>query len=394
MLTLFKFVSFIILILAMMLSAHYLLYLSIIRFFEVTAPGAKTALLWILIFLSLSFFPSALLLRLHANILSRAFYIVSCTWLGLLVYLLMALGVIWLIYGLGRWTGYIPNMKLICIALFSLVVAVSGYGVWKAFHPVVKEIEVNIENLPDHWKNRIIVHLSDLHLGTIHRKGFMNRVAERVNRLEPDLILITGDLFDGMGGDLPSFIEPLHNLKASKGVYFITGNHEVYLELDEPLSVIKRAGIKILDNDLVDVEGLQIVGVSFPEFDKGIDVSTLFGLAGTYDPGKPGVLLYHTPSNIVQGSGDVGSRHYGTYWNPDTSMALAKEMGIDLQLSGHTHKGQLFPFGIITKIVYNGYDYGLHKESPFHLYVSSGVGTWGPPMRIGSPPEIVVIRLM
>ena len=221
----------------------------------------------------------------------------------------------------------------------------------------------------------------------------MMRVAERVNELGPDLILITGDLFDGMGGDLPSFIAPLNSLKASKGVFFATGNHEVYLELNEPLSIIRQAGIRILDNAVVDVEGLQIVGVSFPEFDKGFDAGPLFGPAGDYDPGKPSIMLYHTPTNIVQGSGDVGKRHYGTYWNPDTSMALAKKMGIDLQLSGHTHKGQLFPFGIVTKLVYDGYDYGLHRDNPFHLYVSSGVGSWGPPMRIGSPSEIVVIRL-
>lgn len=393
MLTLFKFVSFIILILTVMLGTHYLLYLSVVRFFELTAPGVKMALLWTLIFLSLSFLPSALLLRLHANVFTSAFYIISSTWLGLFIYLLMALGVIWLIFGLGKWTGYIPNMQFVCICAFSLVVAVSGYGVWRAFHPLVKEIEVKIKDLPVHWKNKTIVHLSDIHLGTIHRKRFMTRVAERVNSLEPDLILITGDLFDGMGGDFPSFITPLKSLKASKGVFFTTGNHEVYLGLNEPLSVIKRAGIKILDNELVDVEGLQIVGMSFPEFGKGADVGPLFGPAGSYDPEKPSILLYHTPTNILQGSGEAVSRHYGTYWNPDTSMALAKEIGIDLQLSGHTHKGQFFPFGIVTEIVYHGYDYGLHRESPFHLYITSGVGTWGPPMRIGSPSEIVVISL-
>ena len=284
-------------------------------------------------------------------------------------------------------------MHVICIGALSLVVAVSGYGVWRAFHPVIKEIEVEIKDLPVHWKGKTIVHLSDIHLGTINRKSFMMNIARRVNGLEPDLILITGDLFDGMGGDFPSFITPLKSLEASKGVFFITGNHEVYLKLIEPLSVIKRAGIKILDNELVDVEGLQIVGVSFPEFDKGIDVGPLFGPAGSYDPLKPSILLYHTPTNILQGSGDAASRRYSAYWSPDTSMALAKDKGIDLQLSGHTHKGQLFPFGIVTKIVYHGYDYDLHKENAFHLYTTSGVGTWGPPMRIGSPSEIVVISL-
>jgi hypothetical protein len=313
--------------------------------------------------------------------------------MGLLLYLIMAVALVWAVFGTGKLLGSIPDMRVITIVFFALAAAVSVYGIWRSRNPELKQIEVKIQSLPDHWRNKIVVQLSDLHLGAINGTGFMKRVAEKVNSVGPEAIFITGDLFDGMGGDLPSFIEFLNSLKASKGVFFVTGNHEGYLGFDGPLSIIKNTTIRVLDNEVVDLEGLQIVGVSFPEHYRENRVCSLLAQPGSFDSEKPSILLYHTPTNIADSNTDRGSQQARTYWFPDTSMALAKEAGIDLQLSGHTHKGQLFPFGLLTKAIYNQYDSGLHRDGRFHLYVSSGVGTWGPPMRVGSLPEIVVIKL-
>jgi hypothetical protein len=113
------------------------------------------------------------------------------------------------------------------------------------------------------------------------------------------------------------------------------------------------------------------------------------------DPAASGrralILLFHTPTDIR--TDFALDRRTATYFRPDTSFALARELGVSLQLSGHTHHGQLFPFGLITNWIYNGYDYGRHREGGFTLYTSSGVGTWGPPMRTGASPEIVAITL-
>jgi predicted MPP superfamily phosphohydrolase len=103
--------------------------------------------------------------------------------------------------------------------------------------------------------------------------------------------------------------------------------------------------------------------------------------------------MYHTPTDIGEQYADMGSQQARTYWFPDTNMNLAKEAGIDLQLSGHTHRGQLFPFGFLSRAIYKGYDHGLHSDGRFHLYVSSGVGTWGPPMRLEGVSEIVILKL-
>ena len=388
------FIAFIITFLGVLMGAHFLLYISIIRFFSITNGSARVYLLSILLFLSVSFILSAFLVRLHTNSLTSGFYVFSSVWLGLLVHLIMALAIIWPAYGLFKISGYVLDTRMISIVCFILAAAVSLYGIWNAFHPRLKHIVVKIQKLPQTWENKTIVQLSDLHLGNIHRKAFMQDVVNRVNGLHPDLILITGDLFDGMGGALASFIEPLNTLEASKGVFFVTGNHEEYLGRRRPLSIVKKTHINILDNRVVELDGLQIVGISFPKPGSLAAVKSIFGPEGDYNPDKPSILMYHTPTNIHSSDNDLGSQHNSIYWSPDTSMRLAKEYGIDLQLSGHTHKGQLFPFGWVTKIIYKGYDYGLHKEGAFTLNTTSGVGTWGPPMRTGSPGEIVVIKLL
>jgi predicted MPP superfamily phosphohydrolase len=305
----------------------------------------------------------------------------------------MATGLIWFIFGAKKLIGHSANIRTISFLFYGLAALVSFYGIWNAFHPHLKNIEVEIENLPPVWKNKIVVQLSDVHLGIIHGTTFLNRVVSLVNAIKPHMILITGDLFDGMAGDLTRFIEPLNNLQASKGVFFVTGNHEGYLGLKKPLSILRDTHISVLDMEVVDVDGLQIVGISFPEFEKDDNVKSVFESGGNYNPKKPSILLYHTPTNITRSNKSRGSQQFNTYWFPDVDMAFVKQKGIDLQLSGHTHRGQIFPFGYLTKKIFKGYDYGLHKYGRFNLYTTSGVGTWGPPMRIGSSSEIPVIKL-
>jgi predicted MPP superfamily phosphohydrolase len=393
MMSILKFAGFIAVFLILLFGSHYLLYSSVIRFFEISIPGARRAILGIMVFLAMSFFLSAFLLRFHVNIFSSLLYFISSLWLGLFLHLLMALVLIWLVFGVGKLVGSVPDMRMVAAGFFLVATAISSYGLWRAHNPVLKQIEVKIDGLPEYWLNKTIVHLSDLHLGTINGTGFMKRVANKVNSVDPDLILMTGDLFDGMGGDLFSFVDPLKSLKASSGVFFVTGNHEGYLGLEEPLSVLRATDIRVLDNEIVELEGLQIVGISFPEHDRDNGTRNLLTRSGSFDAGKPSILMYHTPTNIAESNTDRGSQQTKTYWYPDTTMSLAKEVGIDLQLSGHTHQGQLIPFGWLARAIYRGYDYGLHKDGRFQIYVTSGVGTWGPPMRTGGSSEIVAIKL-
>jgi predicted MPP superfamily phosphohydrolase len=343
--TILKFAAFVSAILILFFGTHYLLYTTFVRFFVISDPGTRKTILWVLLFLALSFFLAAFLLHFHLiNLFTEILYLVAAVWLGLFLYLLMAVILIWLVLGIGKLIGLVPDMRMVAFGFFLLAAAVSAYGLWHAQNLRVKQIEVKIEGLPEPWRNKKIVQLSDVHLGTIHGVGFMRRVVDKVNHENPDLILITGDLFDGMAGRLSSFIEPLNALKASKGVFFVTGNHEGYLGLKEPLAVLGKTHIRALDNEIIELDGLQIVGIRYPEHDHENNTRGLLMQSGFYDPGKPSILMYHTPTNIGETYQDRSSQQSRTYWYPDTSMALAKEVGIDLQLSGHSHKGQLFPF--------------------------------------------------
>ena len=388
-----RFVVFIATFLVVLLGGHYLVYLTITRFFPISDHGIRRTILWAMAFLAIVIFPSAVLVRVHTNIFTGFLYQVTSVWTGLFIYLFMAAILTWLIFAAGYLFRFSPNMRIVSIGLVLLVVVVTAVGVWRAKHPKIKRIDVKMDTLPAHWRDKTVVHLSDVHLGVINGTGFLRRVVEQVNSLEPDLILITGDLFDGMAGELSPFPDLLNSLKASKGVFFVTGNHEGYLQLDGPLLALEKTDIRVLDNEIVDREGLQIVGISYPEYPRRNDVRHLLEESGGFDSSRPSILLYHTPTNVEEENKDRAEQQNRAYWSPDTTMTLAKEAGIDLQLSGHTHKGQFFPFGFLTKRIYNGYDYGLHKDGRFHIYITSGAGTWGPPMRIGSSSEIVAIRL-
>jgi len=388
-----KFIIFLSLVLAIFLGVHYLLYYSVLRFFTITSVNLRTGLLAVLLYLSVSFFITALLLHVHVNIITSALHFVSAFWLGLMIYLLMALAAIWLVFGVSKLAGYVPDMRLVSLLFFALAVGVSVYGLWNACHPRLKNIEVEMRGLPPDWKGKTVVHLSDVHLGSIHKAGFLKRVVGQVNSLNPELMLITGDLFDGMGGDLQSFVEPLNSLKAAKGIFFCLGNHEGYLGLKKPLAILKQTRIQVLNDEVAEVDGLQIVGIGFPEFNKTQDVEAVFTAEKGFDPERPNILLYHTPTNIRHENEDRGGQQYSTYWGPDVDLSFVKARGVDLQLSGHTHGGQMFPFNYLTRLIYKGYHYGLHRDGPLYLYTTSGVGTWGPPLRVGGYSEIVVITL-
>ena len=171
------------------LGLHYCLYASLAKFCTLSSPAARKTLLGILAFLALSFLPSVLLVRYHWNFLTRLYYQVACLWLGLFLYLLVALILLWASSGAARLFGKMPDMKTLTIVLILAAVSVSAYGFWKARNPVLTGIKVKIEGLPEQWRHKTIVQLSDVHLGAFQGTGFFSKVVERVNNLHPELIL-------------------------------------------------------------------------------------------------------------------------------------------------------------------------------------------------------------
>lgn len=369
---------------------HWALYRFVLRWLGVFHPALKTGLLAFFMFLAVSFMAAFLLLRWSQNPGTILFYRSAAVWFALALNLILAVGATWILFALFRALGSAPAcFRPLATACVLLALIGSAYGFWNAFHPIVKRIEIPLENLPDAWRGRTIVQLSDVHLGHFHGLAAMERLAERVNALRPDLVLITGDLFDGMTDGLPDFEAPLKRLQARCGVYFVTGNHENYAGLRRCLDIVDRAGIRVLMNEVVEVDGLYLMGIAYPGIRNRREIRGLERIPSSASGRPPCLLLFHTPTDVRLD--DTRDRRTATYFRPDTSFALSRELGVALQLSGHSHRGQIFPFGLLTRWIYDGHDYGLHRMDGFALYTSSGVGTWGPPMRTGTAPEIVAI---
>jgi len=389
-----KVVLFLAVILAVTVGAHLLLYKAVVSLFAINRPGLRAALFVILFLLSLSFMASFFLLRWQENSITINFYMFAASWTALFLNLLLAVLLGWIICAAVWLAGSYPNTRVIAAGCLALAVLITGYGVWNAFHPVVKKLEIEFENLPDSWKNKTIVQLSDIHLGHFYGRAHLKRLVRKVNALDPELIFITGDLFDGMAGDISGFTDGLRRFTARRGVFFITGNHEHYIGLDRALRVLGQTHINVLHNEAIKIDGLQIIGISYPGIQGVGQIQGLEKTGPTDDDRRPRIMLFHTPTNISPRKGDGLDRHFSTYWVPDTNFAAAQKLGADLQLSGHTHAGQIFPFGYLTKLLYKGFDHGIQRLDGFTIHTSSGVGTWGPPMRTGNRPEIVAINLI
>lgn len=388
-----KVILFLAVILAITTGAHLLLYKAIVNFWEITSPWVKSILLVVLLLLALSFMASFFLLRIQENQFTIGFYIFSATWTGLFLNLLLAAGACWLLISLLRIIGQNPNTRWIAAVGLILAMLYTAYGIWNALHPRVKDVTVTLKGLPPEWQNKTMVQLSDIHLGYVHGQRFLDNIITKVNAIQPEIIFITGDLFDGMDASFFDLIKPLDQLSAPQGVFFVTGNHETYVGLKRALDVLSQTRIRVLNNEVINVDGLEIIGIGYPGIHKKNDIRGLEKLEQPSSNHTPRILLFHTPTSIRLKDEDEFGQHFSTYWIPDTSFTLPQELGVDLQLSGHSHAGQIVPFSLLTKLIYKGYDYGLRREGDFSIYTTSGVGTWGPPMRTGNSPEIVVIKL-
>jgi len=376
----FRLIPLLLLAALIFFGAHYFLYYSVIRFFGIVGHALRGTILTVIFLLPISFFIFSALSHLKQNSLLNFFYIFSASWLGLALCFLLGACLIWILFWLAGLTNIDFNLPLVSTVVFSFSGLLFIFGVWNAFHPQIKNIEIKIKNLPVVWQNKTIVQLSDVHLGHVHGVKFLQDIVAKTNTQNPDLVLITGDLFDGMDGDLSVFIDALKSIKSKEGTFFVIGNHETFLGIDRAYLVLMESGIKVLDNEFVDLNGLQLVGLSYqgshgaPSVTGKIrDISEIFSSLKEkgFDQARPSILMHHAPTNIVQ----------------------AKANGVDLQLSGHTHVGQTIPLGMFTRMIYGRYYYGLSVENEFSIYTSSGAGTWGPPMRIGNTPEIVSIKI-
>jgi uncharacterized protein len=366
---LFFFIQFFLVALSILFLSHYFVYFSIVHFFSV-ASGMRKALAVALFLLPASFIGSMILGNRFENTFSAAFYFCSSLWLGVGLTLMVFCAFAWAARGATLLFTHSPSPALFGGAAIVLACLTSGYGIWNAYHPRTQEVIVKLPNLSPEWRGKKAVQLSDLHLGRILGTAFLENLVKMTNAEKPSAVFITGDLFDGRDGRLDELVAPLKGLQAPMGTYFVTGNHETYLGTDRAYAALEKTPVKILRDEMVVVEGLQIIGIGFPERGDSKDLGKIIRTIPGFDSHKPSVLLYHNPVQTER----------------------VKAAGIGLQLAGHTHHGQIFPLQIVPRLIFGKYYHGLHVEEGYSIYTSSGAGTWGPTMRTGNHPEIAVLR--
>jgi len=241
----------------------------------------------------------------------------------------------------------------------------------------LRRVSVPIENLPPELSGLKIVQITDLHVGPTIRKRFVEKVVRLTEKAAPDLIVVTGDLADGKVGDLADQVAPLSGLRAPLGQYYVPGNHEYYWEGPRWIEKASELGLAPLLNEHAIVrkagKAFAIAGVPDPTAEHfghpGPDLERAFeGIPGD---AYPKIFLCHQPKYA----------------------AAAEKQGATLQISGHTHGGQFFPWTLVASWVHR-FNYGLHRLSSMWIYVSRGTGYWGPPVRVGSPAELTLLELV
>jgi predicted MPP superfamily phosphohydrolase len=253
----------------------------------------------------------------------------------------------------------------------AVAVGTVGYGTYGVLRgPRVKRVTVPLAKLPRSAHGFRIAVVSDIHLGPVLGRGFAQRVVDTINSTQPDLIAVVGDLVDGSVKNLGPAAAPLARLRARHGSYFVTGNHEYFSGAEQWIREVRELGIHPLENARTELAGFDLAGVNDlqgesegqgPDFGKAL---------GDRDTTRACVLLAHQPVQIHD-----AVRH-----------------GVDLQLSGHTHGGQLWPGNLIAAAA-NPTVAGLERYGDTQLYVSRGAGAWGPPTRVGAPSDITVVEL-
>jgi predicted MPP superfamily phosphohydrolase len=340
-------------------------------------------MLYTLIFIVLAalFIAGKILERSHSSVLSDILNIAGGFWLAFMVYAFIFLLLSDILFLIARLTGFTGKQDATVfhkwsyiLTVIAAILLISG-GFINALFPVVKKYDIKINKEAGELKNLRIAAVSDIHLGSVIRKRSMRILSAMTANLNPDIVILLGDIVDGEIGPVlrDDLLKYFNCPKCRYGLISITGNHEYIGGASRTIPYIESKGIRILrDETIVLPGGVQIIGridrdsrmfygkerIQLDELMRGIDIT------------KPVILLDHQPFNL-----DETEKH-----------------NIDLQLSGHTHNGQMWPLNYITKMIYE-VSYGYKKKGASHIIVSSGFGVWGPRIRSGSRPEVMLVNL-
>lgn len=355
-----------------LLSAHWFLFFTWIAFSGDPGPVAGEVLRGSLLVFGFSFVAASLFGFYFSNWMVRAIYRAAAVWMGFLNFFFWAACLCWLTWAVLRLShaDVKAESHRAAIAWFFMIVAIVAAvgGMVNARWVRVRRVTIRLANLPPSWRGRRAMMVSDLHLGHVNGAGFSQRIANFAAGLKPDILFISGDFFDGTKTDPERMAAPFKQVSLPFGMYFATGNHDEFGETPQFLAALSGAGIRVVANEKVIVDGLQILGVNYHDSTYPMRMRAILDGMGI-DRGVTSILLNHVPNRLP----------------------IVEEAGVSLQLSGHTHGGQFFPFNWLTRRVFGKFTYGLNSFGALQVYTSYGAGTWGPPMRVGTRAEVVLL---
>jgi predicted MPP superfamily phosphohydrolase len=362
---------------------HHYLWARLVRDPEWPALWQRVGT-WSLVGLALTMLLAMPLQRVLPRPLMTALAMVAFGWMGLSFVLVIGTLGAEVVRGAYHLLGgaHDPERRRVFARGLAAVVGGGGglagaYGVRTALAAwTVRTVRVAIEGLPASLDGFTIVQLTDVHVGPTIGRGFIEAMVRTVNDLRPDAVAITGDLVDGSVADLGHHVAPIAGLRAKHGVYFVTGNHEYYSGVDAWLDELRRLGVRVLANERVTLG----------------DAGGMFDLAGVHDYGARRFPGPHQPDLAKALAGRDTTRPVVLLAHQPKHAREAVAQGVDLMLSGHTHGGQIWPWSTLVALDQK-YVKGLHRDGATQVYVSEGTGYWGPPMRLGSEPEITRVVL-
>jgi len=361
--------TYVLVIFLILFLVHYFIYYCFVVIFWLFN---YKILLWIIFFLlSISFIITSLLLHYYNNQLLKKLYYISSVWHWLLSFLVFWFLLILIISAILHLFNINFNIFIEWLIVVIFSVSIVWYWIYNSKNIVITNVNVNIKNLPSTWKNKKVVMISDVHIWAINWDDFIDLVANKINALDPDLVFIVWDLFDWTDGELNDIDKHINKINAKQWIYFVNWNHETYIRDGIVSKTLLRTRINILDNEIVNIDWVQIIWLSYLEkWFWSQNVEDVLNSLKKYDKKIPSILLFHTPlfiQNFI-------------------------DFGINLQLSWHTHKWQFWPYGYFSKLIYNWKDYWLYTYKDYNLYTSNWVWTWWPPLRIWKKPEIVLVN--
>lgn len=374
---------------ALFLSVFILIY-ALINYYivrrglAIVSPNFKTLYLSVLSFFVISFIAGRFLERTAIPILPQALTWAGSFWIAFMAYFLLSLILVDLLRLINHFFHFFPSFiadntdtvkKITGLVVVSISVLFVLGGHINTYFPKVKKLNLTINKQAGNLKQLNIVMVSDLHLGSILGDNFLERIAAKSNELNPDIVLFAGDVVDeDIGAILKNNIGvTLKSFKSKYGVYAITGNHEYFSGVENSSKYLSEHGVIMLRDSMVKIDNsFYLAGREDRQKNSfgGKKRKDLKDILTGNDNFLPLILMDHQPFKLDE----------------------AVNNKVDLQLSGHTHNGQLWPFNYITDMIYE-VSWGYKQKGNTHFYVSCGAGTWGPPVRTGSRPEIVNVFL-